>query len=211
MKITNIIAILITIISFSIAIIYYDSMPNQMASHWNSSWEVNDHIAKIWWLFIMPLLSLITYLLFLIIPKIDPLKNNIEKFRPYYDRFLLIILIFFLYIYSLTIYWNLWNNFDMNLMILPAISFFFYSTWIIMCKAKRNWFIGIRTPWTLSSDRVWAKTNRLWWRLFKILSFISLVCIFIWNNSYKFLIGSTIVVAIFLIIYSYVEYWDEVM
>ena len=211
MKITNIISIVIIIISIGIAIFFYDSMPDEMASHWNSNWIVNDYIDKIWWLSLMPLLLLVTYILFLIIPKIDPLKNNIEKFRPYYDRFLLVILIFFLYIYSLTIYWNLWYKFNMNLMILPAISVFFYSTWIIMCKAKRNWFIGIRTPWTLSSDRVWSKTNKLGWRLFKILSFISIVCIYIWDNSYKFLITTTILTAIFLIIYSYVEYWDEVM
>ena len=211
MKITNIISILIILISIWIAVLFYNSMPDQMASHWNSDWIVNDYMDKIWWLSLMPILSIVTYILFLIIPKIDPLKNNIEKFRANYDRFLLIILVFFLYIYSLTIYWNLWNSFDMNLMILPAISVFFYSTWIIMCKAKRNWFIGIRTPWTLSSDRVWTKTNRLAWRLFKILSLVSILCIFIWDNSYKFLIGATILTIIFLIIYSYVEYWDEVM
>ena len=211
MKITNIISILIILISIWIAVLFYNSMPDQMASHWNSDWIVNDYMDKIWWLSLMPLLSIVTYILFLIIPKIDPLKKNIEKFRSNYDRFLLIILVFFLYIYSLTIYWNLWNSFDMNLMILPAISVFFYSTWIIMCKAKRNWFIGIRTPWTLSSDRVWTKTNRLAWRLFKILSLVSILCIFIWDNSYKFLIGATILTIIFLIIYSYVEYWDEVM
>lgn len=211
MKITNIFSILIIIASFLIATIFYDSMPEQMESHWNSEWIVDWYITKFWWLYLMPFIAIIIYTIFLIIPKIDPLGDNIKKFRSSFENFKLLILLFLFYIYLLSIYWNLWNRFDMDLMILPALSILFFYIWILLSHAKRNWFIWIRTPWTLSSDKVWDKTHKLAWKLFKILSVITFVWIFIWDNAFNFVIISFITFVIFLIIYSYVEYWDEVM
>ena len=182
-----------------------------MASHWNTKWEVDGYIPKFWWLFFMPLISVIIYSIFLVIPKIDPLKANIQKFRIYFDRFIFWILLFLFYIYLLTIYWNLGYTFNMNIMILPAISVLFYSIWILLWKAKRNWFIWIRTPWTLSSDYVWKKTHKLWWKLFKILSVITFLSIFTWDYAMYFVIIPTIIFTLSLIIYSYVKYWDTMI
>lgn len=206
MKKVTIAQILVIIVSFVIAIMFYDSMPEQMASHWNTLWEVDGYMPKFWGLFIMPLVSSFIFLLFLIIPKIDPLKENIKKFRTYFDTFILLILVFLFYIYLLSISWNLWYIFDMNLMILPALSILFYFIWVLLSKAKRNWFIGIRTPWTLSSDVVWDKTHKLWWKLFKILSLIILSWIFFWEDMIYFILVPVIVFTVYLIIYSYVEY-----
>jgi uncharacterized membrane protein len=211
MKITNIISILLIITSFFIAIFFYDKMPELMASHWNIKWGVDGYMTKTWWLYLMPIISVFIYILYLIIPKIDPLKENIKKFRTCFDNFILVILLFLFYIYSLTIYWNLWYMFKMNLMILPALSILFFYMWILLSHAKRNWFIWIRTPWTLSSDIVWEKTHKLAWTLFKILAILSLFWIFLWNYAFYFVIIPTIFFIVSLIIYSYVEYWDEVL
>ena len=209
MKITNIISVLILILSFAIWMFFYDKMPDLMASHWNNVWVVDWYISKFWGLFMLPIISLILYITFLLIPKIDPLKANINEFKPYFDSFVLLLLIFLFYIYSITIYWNLWYIFDMNLMIIPALSVLFFYVWILLCNSKRNWFVGIRTPWTLSNDIVWDKTNKLWWILFKILWIISILSLFAWNNAYYFIVIPLVFFAITLIIYSYVEYWDQ--
>jgi uncharacterized membrane protein len=77
-------------------------------------------------------------------------------------------------------------------------------------KAKRNFFIGIRTPWTLSSDRVWEETHRLGSVLFMISGALALVGGF-FGGMLSFwllfvpLMGSTI----FLLIYSYFLYQRE--
>ncbi len=54
-----------------------------------------------------------------------------------------------------------------NAMLPAGIGLLFYYIGVLMENAERNWFIGIRTPWTLSSDRVWRQTNRLGGRLFR--------------------------------------------
>jgi len=181
-------------------------MPERMASHWNSQGEVDGYLSKFWGLFLMPIVSLAIFLLFLLIPRIDPLKKNIEKFRKYFDWFIVLIIIFLLYIYSLTIFWNLGYRFDMGQMMMPALGILFIYIGTLLKQAKRNWFIGIRTPWTLSSDAVWDKTHQLGSKLFKLAGIIALLGIFIPNYALWLVLVPVIAFSLYLMIYSYFEY-----
>ncbi|MCD6528067.1 SdpI family protein [bacterium] len=108
----------------------------------------------------------------MIIPKIDPLKKNLEKFRNYFERFFILLFLFLFYLYLLTIFWNLGLRFYIGQAMIPALAILFYYCGVLLEKAKRNWFIGIRTPWTLSSDEVWDKTHQLGGRLFNYHLFL---------------------------------------
>lgn len=206
MKKTTIIIFLIILLSFIAGIILYPKMPAQMPAHWNIRGEVDNYFSKFWGLFLMPLVSLGLFLLFLLIPRIDPLKKNIEKFRKYFDGFVLIIILFLLYIYTLTIFWSFGFKFDMSRFMFPALAVLFYYIGIFLEKTKRNWFIGIRTPWTLSSDIVWEKTNNLGAKLFKISGIIILLSIFLPQYTIFFVLIPILLFSAFLIIYSYFEY-----
>ena len=94
MKKSYTIIILIILISFILGFYFYPRMPEQMASHWNVKGQVDDYMSKFWGLFLMPIISIAVLLLFVLIPKIDPLKRNIEKFRKYFDAFIVLIVIF---------------------------------------------------------------------------------------------------------------------
>ena len=114
MKKTITLVLAIIIISFAIGIYYYPQMPDKMASHWNAQGEVDDYMSKFWGLFLMPLVSVGMLLLFILIPKIDPLKKNIQKFRKYFDNFIVLIFLFLFYVYLLTIFANLNFKFRSN-------------------------------------------------------------------------------------------------
>ena len=157
----------------------------------------------------MPIISLVMVLLFLLIPKIDPLKENIQKFRKYFDRFIVLIILFLLYIYLLAIFWNLGKRFNMIYTMVPALAVLFYYIGIMVENAKRNWFIGIRTPWTLSSEAVWDKTHKIGGKLFKIAALITLFGIFFGKYAIFFTIVPVILVAVYTFIYSYFEYQKE--
>jgi len=206
MKKTTIIILLIIFASFILAFWLYPQMPDEMASHWNTQSQVNGYMSKCWGLFLMPLISLGMFILFLFIPKIDPLKKNIEKFRKYFDWFIVLIIAFLFYIYLLSLYWNLGYKFDMGTMMIPAIAVLFYFVGIMLKHSKRNWFIGIRTPWTLSNDIVWDKTHQLGAKLFKISAIIALIGIFFNQYAIWFVIIPVITSAIYIMIYSYFAY-----
>ncbi|MCD6274410.1 MAG: SdpI family protein [Candidatus Aenigmarchaeota archaeon] len=199
----------IILFSFIFGIYFYPQMPEKIASHWNVQGQVDGYMPKFWGLFLMPLISAGLFLLFITIPKIDPLKTNIEKFRKYYDGFIILIIIFLFYLHLLTIFWNMGIRFDIIQLLAPAFGILFYYCGILTENVKRNWFIGIRTPWTLSNDAVWDKTHKFGGKLFKISGIVVLFGIFFRNYALFFILVPVILVAICTIIYSYVEYQKE--
>lgn len=199
-----IICLLIIIIAFLLGFYFYPQMPAKMASHWNTQGEVNGYLSKFWALFLLPFLMVILFLLFLIIPEIDPLKKNIEKFRKFYNEFALLIIFFLFYIYVLTILWGLGLKFRINLFLAPLLAVLFYYLGVLMSKAKRNWFIGIRTPWTLSNEKVWQKTHQLGSKLFKCFAFFIIFSLFFKEGIFVWAILIYLAVTVlYLTVYSY--------
>jgi uncharacterized membrane protein len=151
------------------------------------------------------------FVLFLVIPSIDPLKANIAQFREAFNLFIVLIVAFMLYVHGLSLAWNLgYINFKMSTSMLPAMGLLFIFIGFMLRKAKRNFFIGIRTPWTLSNDRVWDETHRLGSILFMasgVLAFIG--GIFGGMIAFWFLFVPLIGSTLFLLVYSYVLYQRE--
>jgi uncharacterized membrane protein len=147
--------------------------------------------------------------LFLLIPKIDPLKENVVKFGKYFDGFILIMELFLFYLYLLTIFWNRGAEFNMTGFLTPATGILFYYMGILIENAKPNWFIGIRTPWTLSSENVWTKTHQLGGKLYKAAGVISFFGILAGNYGIFFVLIPIVCVSIYLTVYSYMEYKKE--
>lgn len=209
MRKSEIAVLIIILISFITGISFYPQMPEQMASHWNIRGEIDGYIPKIGGVFIIPLMSLVLFLIFLAIPKIDPLKQNIAKFRKYFDGFIILLESFLFYLYLFTISWNYVFRFNIIQALIPAFTILFFYIGILVEKSKRNWFIGIRTPWTMSSDKVWDKTNKLGGKLFKIAGIIALIGIVFVDYALYLIILPVIIVAIYTVVYSYFEYQKQ--
>jgi len=210
--IASIASIAVVILSFIIGTYLYFScpLPEKMASHWNIEGLVDGYMPTFWGLFLMPIISLILLALFIIIPKIDPLKANIAKFKSYYSTFIFAIILFLFYLHILTLVWNMGIRFNMVSMMSPAFATLFFYCGIVLENAKRNWFIGIRTPWTLSNDNVWAKTHRLGGKLYKASGILSLVGVILPNYAIIFILVPIIIASIYLVVYSYVEYNKQI-
>lgn len=210
-KLTTIIGFALIAIALIAGIALWNQLPDQMASHWNVNDEVDGYISKFWGVFLMPLVTLGMMALFLVIPNIDPLKANIAQFREAFNIFIVLIVVFMLYIHKLTLAWSLgYQNFKMSTAMLPFMGVLFFAVGYMLRKAKRNFFIGIRTPWTLSSDTVWDKTHQLGSVLFMLSGAFAIVGGFFGGMTafwlmFVPLIGSTL----FLVVYSYVLYRNE--
>ncbi len=194
------------LVFFIVGIYFYPQIPEKMACHWNAQGQVDGYMSKFWELFLMSFVLIIPALFFIVIPRIDPLKTNIEKFRKYYDGFIILFFIFMLSIYFHIILWNIGIKISPNIIYPIGIGLLFFYSGILCENAKRNWFIGIRTPWTLSSERVWDKTHRIGGKLLKITGAIALVGVFFQSYTIFFILVPIILVSFYLIIYSYFEY-----
>lgn len=206
MKHLRYIIIFLILAIFITAIIVYPVMPDQMVSHWGVSGEANGYTPKIWGVFLIPIISAIFVVLLLSIPTIDPLKNNVKKFRKYFDMFIITFICFMFYVYALTLIWNLGYKFDMVTWLIPAFAGLSYYLGVMMNHAEPNWFIGIRTPWTLSSPIVWNKTHKLGAKLYKVSAIIILAGIILPAFQIWFILLPLIGGSLLLTIYSYFEF-----
>lgn len=200
----------LVLLSFILSIYFYPQVPEKMATHWNSQGEVDGYMSKLWGLFFMPLVITGIVIMFLIIPKIDPKKENIAKFRKYYDRFIVILILFMIAVHLQILLWNAGIKISPNSVLPLGIGLLFYYIGILTENAERNWFIGIRTPWTLSSDRVWKKTNHIGGKLFKIAGMAAILGAFFPEYAIYFILVPIMVIAGLTVVYSYIEYQKEI-
>ena len=209
---TTTILVLLMIIAATVAgLLLWNRLPDQMASHWNVNDQVDGYMSKPWGVFMMPLITLGMFILFLVVPSIDPLKANIAQFRDAFNMFIVLIVAFMLYIHALTLAWSLgYDDFKMSTSMLPAMGLLFIFIGFMLRKAKRNFFIGIRTPWTLSSDRVWDETHRLGSVLFMVSGALAFLGSFFGGMiAFWFLFVPLIGSALITVVYSYLLYQRE--
>jgi uncharacterized membrane protein len=197
------------LIAFAIGIYFYPQLPAQIASHWNAAGEVDGYMGKFWGIFLAPVIMLGMALLFALIPRIDPLKVNYQRFRSYYNGFFVLLAIFFLVIQLQVILWSKGVQISPNVIFPIALGFLFFYIGILCEHAKRNWFIGIRTPWTLSNEKVWDKTHQLGGRLFKLAGVVAVIGAFFGKFAFVFVIVPILSVAVYTVIYSYFAYQKE--
>ena len=208
---TVVIVLVLLLVSTLAVALHWNQLPDPMASHWDINDQVNGTMPRFWGVILMPLISLAIFLLFLLIPEIDPLKANIAKFRDLFNLFVVFMTLFLMYVYGLSIAWNFgFTQFKMSESLLPAIGLLFILIGYMLRRAKRNFFIGIRTPWTLSSDTVWDETHRVGSWLFIASGVVAFIGAFFGGMiAFWFIFVPLIGSAVFLVIYSYVLYQQE--
>lgn len=210
-KISIIFPVVLIILSFIVALYFYPIMPSQIATHWGVDNQPNGYSSKAFGLFFMPVLSMFLFFLFINLPKIDPYKKNFNQFKNYFENFINLIFSFLFYIYLISILWNLNFRFNMIQVLSPAFAVLFYYAGVLMAHAKRNWFVGIRTPWTMSNVTVWNKTHKIGAKLFKLVALLSLLSLPFPQYSLFFIVIPVIFVTIFVFAYSYIEFKKTVI
>ncbi len=167
------VVVLAVIIAFSIYSILPDSVPTHwnaagVADGWGSSWEGA---------FLFPLMMIGVLLIFVIIPKITVFDKNFKSFEKQYWILAFVIQMFFFLFYIMTLLPNFGYDFNFSQILALPMAMLFISIGILLPSFKRNFFVGIRTPWTLADDKVWKKTHKLSGKLFILAGFASLVSI----------------------------------
>ncbi len=201
--------ILVIVLTLAITVLAYPALPDRIPSHWNINGEVDGYSSTLWGVLIVPLIMVsLTALLFLL-PRIDPLRANYQKFRRYYDGFILVFAAF-LFVIQLQILLSGLGYPVSPTLVYPVIlgGLFIYLGFLIE-HAEQNWFVGIRTPWTLSSEQVWKKTHARGGTLFKIAGIIAIAGVLFGRYSLWFVLVPVLVVSVYLVVYSYLEFQRE--
>ena len=158
-------SVVLVVLQFAVGFYLYPRMPERMAIHWGLTGEADGYGSRFLGLFLIPLISVVFLPLLLVLPRLDPLRG-IERFRGGYDWFVFGFMAYMAYVYGLSLAWNLGWRFSFMRMLAPAMGGLFVGIGVLMRDVRQNWFVGIRTPWTLSSEEVWDRTHEVGSRLF---------------------------------------------
>jgi uncharacterized membrane protein len=199
-------AVAMIVLSFIIGMMAYPYMPGMVASHWGMDGQVNGHMPRFWGVFLLPMVSLAVFLLLFFFVRADPLIRNTKAYKVYPEWIFILIMGFMLYLQILMLAYNLGFAFNFTVWMIPAFAVFFFFLGIVIEKSKRNYTVGIRTPWTLADDQVWQETHLLGGKLFKIVAVLTLIGMFFSAYSIWFFLVPVVAASLIVVIYSYYVY-----
>ena len=202
---SEVLPIALILISFMMSIYFYAHFPDRVPTHWNFKGEVNGWSSKGFGAFFFPSVNTALYLLMLALPIIDPRRDRYAQFAKPYHIVKSAIVAFMTLIYFYTGFAGMGYRMpSMNIVISLGMGVLFIIIGNYLGKVKSNWFMGIRTPWTLSNEEVWNKTHRLGGKLFVLCGFILIISSLLPTNVYGIVfITSIIIVSLIPVVYSY--------
>ena len=146
----------------------------QLPMHWNIHGEPDRFGGKAEALLFMPALAAVITAVLCVLPYIDPRRANIEASGKFWNATGIAVMALLAYVYMFIVLAALGRAIDIGDYLVPALSLLFIVIGNYISKTRSNFFAGVRTPWTLSSDYSWNKTHRLASRLFVASGLVSL-------------------------------------
>lgn len=136
-------------------------LPDTLPTHWDSSGRVDGTSSKPFALFLLPAVAAAVAVALRFLPRIDPRRANYEKFRSSYDLMVTLSVAALLAIHLITIASALGSAIPVAKVVAASLGVLLVAIGNVLPRARPNFFFGIRTPWTLSSDSVWMRTHRV--------------------------------------------------
>lgn len=203
-------AIFLVIVSFLAGAYFYRHFPALVPAHWNLAGQVNGYASPFLAAFLLPLMMLGFYILFLFLPFLDPKKDQYADFAPTYHKFKDLVLAFLFVLFIMTGLNGLGRSVNISFWTPILIGLLFILIGLLMKKVKSNWFLGIRTPWTMSSETVWDRTHKLSAPVMMVAGLGMALTAFVppLGKTILFILVTALIV-LFLPFYSYLLYVQE--
>ena len=204
-RIANLISLVSIVLLAAYVAWMYPSLPDPMPTHWDAAGQANDYMAKPWGAAVLAAIPVFMFVIFKLIPVISPRGFRTESFTEVLNILMTASVLFGSIIGIVSIQAALGANFNISTMVLVAVGLLLMVLGNFMGKVRKNFFIGIRTPWTLASDEVWAKTHRLGGWCF-VLAGAAMVLMALLAPNVKWIVYIVVVLALVPVAYSYIAY-----
>jgi uncharacterized membrane protein len=182
----------------------FPHLPSRIPIHWNARGQVNGYGPR-WSLFLIcPGMMLGMLGLFAVLPWLSPRQFEVESFRSTYLYIMVVIVAFMAYLHALMLWSAVSGQVTMQKTNLGVLCLLNVLLGNVMGKVKRNFYIGIRTPWTIADERVWNATHRLGARTMFVGGLAGLILAFAGAKFWivmAMLIASVLMPAIYSLVY----------
>lgn len=207
----RIVEMILLVAMFAAGAYFYAALPERMPSHWSAAGVVDGYMTKQFGAWFTPGIAVILAIFLPLIATLDPKKENYAMFDHAWQMIQLIMVSFFAYVYALQLYASLhpeWTLFSNCLM--AGLGLMFAALGYFFRDVRHNYFVGIRTPWTLADEDVWDRTHKFGGNLWVAMGAL----LFVWaasGNAHVFLgfMLFVLVAVITPIVFSYVIYRNK--
>jgi len=186
------------------AILIYSHLPARVPSHWDIHGNVDAYSSRFFGAFFAPLMNIGIYLLLLFTPLLDPKRDNYPRFAQGYTAIRWGVVLLFSVLYITSILFALGYHINIGFIVKGMVAILFIIIGNYMGQFRHNYFVGIKTPWTLASEEVWQLTHRLSSRIWVACGLLCLAMSFInavWSGVVYFL--AIMLMVIIPMVYSY--------
>ena len=199
---------LLALLPLALVAVFYARLPDEVPMHWGFDGEINRYGSKneLW---LIGALGPLFALLFQFLPRLDPKRRNYEKFQTYYEAFSLVLVAFTSVMMGVALLESFRpGTLSMGRVVSALVGLLFLFLGNLMGKIKPNFFMGIRTPWTISDPDVWNRAHRLGGGLFFLTGLVTLASAVLLPEPVTFgvLMGGTLVTALLPTVMSYLWY-----
>ena len=198
------IAVAVIVVTVIATVVIYPRLPGQIPMHWNFRGDI-DHYGSRKSIFLLPSVMAAAVLLFAVLPWLSPKRFEVDPFRATYLYIMVLVVALIAYLHVLILWAALSKPLNMSRSFLGALFLFLILLGNVLGRVRRNFYVGVRTPWTLASEKVWYATHRFAAKAFVIAGFIGLFSIIVGAPP---VVGFSILIAAALlsVMYSIVYY-----
>jgi uncharacterized membrane protein len=152
--------------AFAASALLYPGLPDRIPTHWDIHGKVDGYGSKTWAVFLMPAVMVAMLGFFRLLPALSPRNFEVDSFRTTYLLIMTFMLGLFVFIHGVMLYAAKAHlaggrGVDPGRVLVGGVFLFLALMGNVMGKVRRNFYIGVRVPWTLASDRVWNDTHRV--------------------------------------------------
>ena len=199
---------LLALLPLLLMAVFYARLPDRVPMHWGFDGEIDRYGSKneLW---LIGALGPLFALLFQFLPRLDPKKRNYERFHTYYEAFALVLVAFIAVMMGVALLESFRpGTVSVGRVVSALVGSLFVFIGNLMGKVKPNFFLGIRTPWTLSDPDVWNRTHRLGGGLFFLAGLATVASALLLPEQVTFwvLMAGVLAAALIPAVMSYVWY-----
>ena len=194
------------LISMVVTAFLLPRLPDPVPIHWGPTGQPDNYAPRLIGSFLLPLTALGVYLLFLVIPVLDPKRANYEKFADTYHYWRIAFVLFMVFLQGITLYSILIGDSRLNTnLVFIGVGLLFILIGNYMPRVRSNWFVGIRNPWTLSNQEVWRRTHRFGGQIF-VAGGLAMMVVALISEEWQVavLLGAIFAMAVIPNVYSYI-------
>ena len=204
------IPVIVVLAAVVASIVAYPNLSETVPTHWDLKGNVNGFSSRLWGAFGLPLAMVGMYALLRFLPLIDPRRENYAKFAGAYDGIITIVLLFLLGLHLVVLRAGMGHQISMQKVLPIGMGLLFVAIGALLPQARSNFFVGIRTPWTLSSEKSWEKTHRVGGVVFVLIGLmIAASAFFPTSTGWPAVWIVTAVAILGVVVYSYVVWRDD--